>query len=531
MSFLTSMRTRVLPVVLAATLLAGLVACGGGTGGTTATPVPPTIPTPTPAVGSAWLGFGGDAQHAAVSKVATQPLSRIVWQTPVDVAPQYSSRGYLLYHYGSPVITAGNTVILPVKREAKDLYRVEARSGATGALLWSVESDYTMPTHRWTPSYNVTLTSGNRIYAPGAGGKVFFRDNADSASSTTQTAVFYGDGLYAGAKVALDASVTINTPITADLQGNIYFGFIALPGNVAGLTSGIARIGADGRGSWVSASASAAEPLVSKTATNSAPALSMDQSTLYVVVNGDPTNSGRPTGYLLALDSATLATKGRVLLMDPKEAAPAMVSDDSTASPTVGPDGDVYIGVLESTPGSHNARGWLLHFDATLAQNKTPGSFGWDDTASIVPRSTVPSYTGNSTYLITTKYNNYGRVGSGDSMNRVAVLDPNAVQADFISGNPVMKEVLTILGPTPDPDFPGGFIEWCINTAAVDPFTQSILINSEDGYMYRWSLATNTLSERIRLTSGLGESYTPTAVGPDGKVYAINNGILFALGQ
>ena len=143
----------------------------------------------------------------------------------------------------------------------------------------------------------------------------------------------------------------------------------------------------------------------------------------------------------------------------------------------------------------------------------------------------VPSYTGNSTYLITTKYNNYGRVGSGDSMNRVAVLDPNAVQADFISGNPVMKEVLTILGPTPDPDFPGGFIEWCINTAAVDPFTQSILINSEDGYMYRWSLATNTLSERIRLTSGLGESYTPTAVGPDGKVYAINNGILFALGQ
>ena len=154
-----------------------------------------------------------------------------------------------------------------------------------------------------------------------------------------------------------------------------------------------------------------------------------------------------------------------------------------------------------------------------------------DDTASIVPRSMVPSYTGNSTYLITTKYNNYGRVGSGDSMNRVAVLDPNAVQADFISGNPVMKEVLTILGPTPDPDFPGGFIEWCINTAAVDPFTQSILINSEDGYMYRWSLATNTLSERIRLTSGLGESYTPTAVGPDGKVYAINNGILFALGQ
>jgi hypothetical protein len=29
----------------------------------------------------------------------------------------------------------------------------------------------------------------------------------------------------------------------------------------------------------------------------------------------------------------------------------------------------------------------------------------------------------------------------------------------------------------------------------------------------------------------LGESYTPTAVGADGKVYAINNAILFAIGK
>ena len=116
-------------------------------------------------------------------------------------------------------------------------------------------------------------------------------------------------------------------------------------------------------------------------------------------------------------------------------------------------------------------------------------------------------------------------------MNRVAVLDPHVSQTDAISGKPVMKEILTILAPTPDPNFPGGFIEWCINTAAVDPFTKSILINSEDGYLYRWSLETNSLSERIRLTSGLGESYTPTAVGPDGQVYAINNGVLFALAK
>jgi hypothetical protein len=44
-------------------------------------------------------------------------------------------------------------------------------------------------------------------------------------------------------------------------------------------------------------------------------------------------------------------------------------------------------------------------------------------------------------------------------------------------------------------------------------------------------MATNTLTQKIRLTSGLGESYTPTAVGPDGTVYAINNAVLFAVGK
>ena len=533
MSLLNSMRDALAPSLLAVLAAATLAACGGGSGGGSEAPAPTPTPTPTPipVSGPAWLGFGSDAQHAAQAQVATQSLSRIAWQTPVDLAPQYSSRGYLLVHYGSPVITASNTVILPVQRAVQELYRFEARAGATGALMWSVDSDYVMPAHRWTPSYNLTLTTGNRIYAPGAGGKLLYRDNADSPTATTQTTVFYGDSSYAGAKATLDTSVFINTPITADTQGNLFFGFIALPGNGMGLTSGLARIGANGQGNWVSASVAAGDVNIAKVATNSAPALSLDQRTVYLVVNGDPGNSGRPKGYLLALDSTTLAAKGKAALVDPLEAAPATVSDDSTASPTVGPDGDVYIGVLETTSSSHNARGWMLHFDATLAQSKTPGSFGWDDTASIVPASMVPSYSGTSAYLITTKYNNYGRAGSGDSMNRVAVLDPHVAQVDTISGKPVMKEVLTILGPTPDPNFPGGFIEWCINTAAVDPFSKSILVNSEDGYMYRWSLVTNTLSERIRLTSGLGESYTPTAVGPDGQVYAINNGVLFALGK
>jgi hypothetical protein len=513
---------------LALVLAASMVACSGGAGGDSGPAVVPPAPVPAPAVnGPAWFSYGGDAQHTAVAGIQTQELARIVWQAPVDIAPQYSTQGYLLVHYGSPVITGKNTVVMPVKRAPANLFRVEARSGGNGVQMWSFDSDYVVPAHNWTPPYNVTLTKANRVVMPGAGGKVFYRDDADSASAATNSFVFYGKAAYTANQAAFDAGVFINTPITADDQGNLFFGYVTAGTNPASLVSGIARIGADGIGSWVGAATVSGDPAMIKPAMGAAPAMSADQKTVYVVVKGSGIE-----GKLLALDSTTLTLKSKASLIDPATKVPARVSEDSTASPMVGPDGDVYFGVLETTQGQHNSRGWLLHFDATLAQSKTPGSFGWDDTASVVPAALVPSYTGSSPYLLMTKYNNYGRSGSGDSKNRIAVLDPNAPQVDMVTaGVQVMKEVLTILGPTPDPNFPGGVTEWCINTAAVDPFSKSILVNSEDGFLYRWDLATNTLSQKIRLTSGLGESYTPTAVGADGKVYAINNAVLFAVGK
>lgn len=143
----------------------------------------------------------------------------------------------------------------------------------------------------------------------------------------------------------------------------------------------------------------------------------------------------------------------------------------------------------------------------------------------------VASYTGPSSYLLAVKYNNYAGVGSGDGLNRVAVIDPNASQPDAASGLPVMREVLSILGPTFEAGNAGPVKEWCINTMAVDPATNSILVNSEDGVLYRWSPATNRFTQRIRLTAGLGEAYTPTAIGADGAVYAIGSAALFAVGR
>ena len=58
-----------------------------------------------------------------------------------------------------------------------------------------------------------------------------------------------------------------------------------------------------------------------------------------------------------------------------------------------------------------------------------------------------------------------------------------------------------------------------------------MLVNNEDGKLYRWSLASNTFTEQIRFNNGYAESYTPTAIGADGAVYAINNAVLFSVGK
>ena len=57
-----------------------------------------------------------------------------------------------------------------------------------------------------------------------------------------------------------------------------------------------------------------------------------------------------------------------------------------------------------------------------------------------------------------------------------------------------------------------------------------MFINNEDGYSYRWDLATDTITQAVEITNGYGEPYTPTSIGPNGVVYALNGGTLFALG-
>ena len=91
-----------------------------------------------------WAGFAGNAQHTATARTPAQPFHRIRWRASVDLAPNLFGTA-LLIHYGSPMITAANTVLVPTRVSDKAGYRVVAYSGRSGARRWSLGTDYRPP--------------------------------------------------------------------------------------------------------------------------------------------------------------------------------------------------------------------------------------------------------------------------------------------------------------------------------------------------------------------------------------------------
>src|SRR5882724_5601959 len=65
------------------------------------------------------LTFAGNAQHTSSYSAPAQNLNTIKWAANID----FNNTGALT-HYGSPLITAGNTVLVPVKI-AGDSFRVD----------------------------------------------------------------------------------------------------------------------------------------------------------------------------------------------------------------------------------------------------------------------------------------------------------------------------------------------------------------------------------------------------------------------
>ena len=506
------------------------------------------------AFGQGWLCYGGNAQHSGNFMGSSQSASLIQWQVPLDGDRNYYG-GEVLAHYAAPMVTPLNTVVYGYRYDTTvngatnyDNWSVYGRKGADGSLVWNFTTDYSAAViwpNDWTSVFPITLFQlGSSVLrgvaAAGGGGSVLVRMSADANDGEPKRVVFYTTAADYKKNASAYAPVKIDTPLTSDKKGNVYFGYEvdgSVPANLNRLGSGgIAKVNLlTGVSSFIPANAMGVDSSLSRSAINAAPALTPDGNSIYVAMTG-----GNP--WLVKLSTKDLSTQASVHMIDPSIAgANVSLINESSASPMIGPDGHVFMGVFGNQ--WRESHGWMVQYDANLNANDSKGNrwptgaFGWDDTATVVPASIVPSYTGKASYLILTKYNNYDMGGDpgADGSNKIAVLDPtsNDKTTDRQSGIPVMNEVITVLGVTKTGDsaHPNAVNEWCINSAAIDVNHKSAIINSEDGHMYRWSFVTNSLTEGLSLAPATGEAYTETAIGPDGQLYVINNTILFAIGS
>jgi hypothetical protein len=202
------------------------------------------------------------------------------------------------------------------------------------------------------------------------------------------------------------------------------------------------------------------------------------------------------------------------------------VSDLSSSSPVVLPDGAVLYGAVTSY---NYSRGHLFKFDSAGRAVATY-DFGWDITPAV--------FRHDGTYSILLKDNHYA-VGSycGNPAScppqtpryDITSLDSNlSVEWKFTSTNTLSCKRDPSGTVTCVSDQPNGF-EWCINQPAVDA-RGVVYANSEDGFLY--AIGRNGVGlGSIFLNLALGAAYTPLSLSSDGLIYAQNNGHLFVLGN
>ncbi|HTR04281.1 MAG TPA: hypothetical protein VMN82_13905, partial [Thermoanaerobaculia bacterium] len=223
-------------------------------------------------------------------------------------------------------------------------------------------------------------------------------------------------------------------------------------------------------------------------------------------------------GVLLRNDDSNLGCRSNAPLgVDPatNDRPAGRVNDAGTASPLVLPDGRVLYGAYTSY---NFARGHLFEFGASGDALATY-DFGWDVTPAVRPHG--------ETYSILLKDNHYSSP-DGTEFYDVTSLDA-ALSPEWSYRSTNTETCARQPGGTIScvDDHPDGF-EWCVNQPAVDPAGR-VFLNSEDGTLYGFD-ASGSVVGSLFLDTALGAAYTPVAIGPDGLLWAQNNGHLFAVG-
>jgi outer membrane protein assembly factor BamB len=172
------------------------------------------------------------------------------------------------------------------------------------------------------------------------------------------------------------------------------------------------------------------------------------------------------------------------------------VIDQASSSPSVAADGSIFFGALSGGPS------YMMKF-SPAGRYLTAFHFGWDTTPAI--------YAHDGTYSLILKNNS------------------NAGGPYYITQlNADLVPEWSFRDKTVDKNHPKGY-EWCVNAPAVDA-NGTVYANSEDGYVYVIGQG-GKFKGRIFLRAVVQAAYTPLAIGPDGKIYAENDGDMFVVGQ
>jgi hypothetical protein len=188
------------------------------------------------------------------------------------------------------------------------------------------------------------------------------------------------------------------------------------------------------------------------------------------------------------------------------------VSDQSSSTPTILPDGSVLFGV---TDNYNYSRGHLMHFDAQ-GNFLNAYTFGWDSTAGV--------YAHDGTYSVVIKDNHYPTPAYCSFNNPVCTpVPPGPYLVSQLDAN--LQTEWSFKNTTIDRQHPNGY-EWCVNAPVIDG-QGLVYVTSDQGHHGIFT----TPQQKIFLKEALGAAYTPLSIGDDGKIYSQNDGHLFVVGQ
>ena len=534
-------------------------------------------PAASPLAAADWPQWGRTPQHGgsapAVGHPLQQILAEVVYDPFVDLK-KAESDGDLLAHYSVPLVD-GDGVYMTFESGAytgfgswaSEVWQVRKLRWSGGRLetVWTFSSDWKplpLTMTGWQAVFLPALSDAG-VWVPGAGGTVHLVSRETGTLQQTYnpfSSVQSSRYVVSGIAIAPDGGVLYNAlglgpGGPADDPTEAWLVRISAAGAVShadygALTSGApaatdpckTRFDVDQR-PWPP-SPDAVPPTIhcgpQRPAVNAVPAIAPD-GTIYTVSRAHRVGN---YGYLVAVHpdlTRAWSSSLRGLVSDgcgvllPKDDAlnhcrsnaptgvdpstndlPAgNVSDQGTASPVVLPDGSVLIGTQS---GYNYARGHLFRF-GSAGDLLASYDFGWDITPAVREH--------DGTWSVLIKDNHYN-TNSGVPFYDVTSLDANLVpEWSFRATN---TESCSRDGSgtiTCVDDHPDGF-EWCVNQPVVDA-NGSVYLNSEDGNLYTFSPQGQEV-DHIFLDTALGAAYTPVSMGPDGVIYAQNNGKLFAVG-